>query len=83
MSHDPHEYLKYLQKTFGTDDPHIRDQVALQQFSIRNWSEREDIIQKTDAAISADDSSLRQKSSLMGLAKKLKTANALLRKVGR
>jgi hypothetical protein len=68
---------------FGTTDSTIRDQVALKVFTTKSWHEREDIIQKTDAAIADDSSSLRQKSSLMNFGSKLRTANTLLRKVGR
>jgi hypothetical protein len=81
--HDDHRNLQYLEQMFGTKDPHIRDQIALKVFSTKSYHEREDIIQKTDAAIASDDTSLRQKSSLMNFAGKLRTANALMRKVGR
>jgi hypothetical protein len=84
MSHDPHEYLAYLQKAFGTNDPHTRDQIGLQIFTTKSWHEREDIIARTDQAVGADDGvSLRRKSQLMDFGKKLKTANAMLRKIGR
>jgi hypothetical protein len=46
--------------------------------------ERLSIIEMTDEAISTDDNaSMRQRSQLMNFSKKLKTANALLRKIGR
>jgi hypothetical protein len=81
---DPHENLRHLEKMFGTSDSTIRDAVALQQFTLKNWYERQDIISRTDQAISADDSaSLRQRAGLMQFSTKLKTANALLRKIGR
>lgn len=84
MAHDPHEHLKHLEKMFGTDDPHTRDQYALKTFTGYSWHERESIIAQTDAAIGADDdASLRQRSQLMDFSRKLKTANALLRRVGR
>lgn len=84
MSHDPHEHLAYLAKVFGTDDPFTRDQLSLQQFTRYNWHERQDIIEKTSAAIGAEDgASLRKKSQLADFHKKLKTADGLLRKAGR
>jgi hypothetical protein len=81
--HDPHPNLQHLEKMFGTTDSTIRDQVALKVFATKSWHEREDIISRTDQAIAADDSSPRQKSSLMNFGRKLRTANTLLRKVGR
>jgi hypothetical protein len=81
--HDAHPWLQHLQQHLSTDDPEQRDQRALQFFTRHSPAERNEIIARTDSAVTEVDSSLRQRSQLMQFSKKLKTANTLLRKAGR
>lgn len=84
MPQDSHPAIKHLEDRLGTNDPFTLDQVALRNFTAYDPIARQEIIETTDAAISADDGvSLRQKSQLLAFNRKLKTANALLKRSGR
>ena len=53
---DHHDHLKHLEKMFGTDDPHIRDQHALRpSVNITGTSAKTIIAQTQKQAIGADD----------------------------
>ena len=67
MHMTPTRDLKHLADRLGTDDPNFAEQTALRTFTTYAPHERQDIIEKTEAAISQEDdgTSLRQKSQLM------------------